>query len=116
AAAQEMRNRIGEALEQALEENPTSQHSKKQLALLQHASISTLHSFCMELARKYAYQIDIDPKFRIADSLETDLIKQEVLEELFEKWYGEESEEEREAFYSVVERFSNDRNDVEVES
>ena len=116
AAAQEMRNRIGEALEQALEENPTSQHLKKQLALLQHASISTLHSFCMELARKYAYQIDIDPKFRIADSLETDLIKQEVLEELFEKWYGEESEEEREAFYSVVERFSNDRNDVEVES
>src|SRR5690606_23426480 len=54
AAAQEMRNRIGEALERALEENPTSLHLKKPLALLQHASISTLHSFCMDLVRKYA--------------------------------------------------------------
>lgn len=116
AAAQEMRNRIGEALEQALEENPTSLHLKKQLALLQHASISTLHSFCMDLVRKYAYQIDIDPKFRIADGLEADMIKQEVLEELFEKWYGEEDEQQRETFYSVVERFSNDRHDLEVES
>src|SRR5690554_6036140 len=49
AAAQEMRNRIGGALEKALEANPSSIHLKKQLSLLQRASISTLHSFCLDL-------------------------------------------------------------------
>src|SRR5690625_3035418 len=41
AAAQEMRNRIGEALEKALAEYPESNHLKKQLSLLQRAHIST---------------------------------------------------------------------------
>src|SRR5690625_4678078 len=52
AAAQEMRNRIGEALEEALSEYPDSVHLKKQLSLLQRASISTLHSFCLEIVRQ----------------------------------------------------------------
>src|SRR5690625_179043 len=73
AAAQEMRNRIGAAIEDALENEPTSAHLKKQLSLLQNASISTLHAFCMDLARRYSYQIDIDPSFRIADNIEADL-------------------------------------------
>ncbi|MFC4403208.1 helicase-exonuclease AddAB subunit AddA [Gracilibacillus xinjiangensis] len=116
AAAQEMRNRIGEALEEALANDPKSNHLKKQLSLLQHASISTLHSFCMDLVRKYAYQLDIDPNFRIADGVEADLIRQDVLEELFEEWYGQEDMEKQEAFFQVVDRFSNDRNDLDMEN
>ncbi|MFG6116224.1 helicase-exonuclease AddAB subunit AddA [Halobacillus sp. MO56] len=115
AAAQEMRSRVGLALSKALEENPGSSHLKKQLSLLQTASISTLHSFCMEVVRRYAYLLDIDPNFRIADDIEADLLQQEVLEELFEDWYGKEGEE-RDAFFAVVDRFSNDRSDLEVES
>ncbi|WP_226038064.1 helicase-exonuclease AddAB subunit AddA [Aquibacillus saliphilus] len=114
AAAQEMRNRVAEALEAALEANPSSLHLKKQLSLLQRASISTLHSFCMDLVRRYAYLVDIDPSFRIADDVEADMIRQEVLEELFEGWYGKEGEEQA-AFFAVVDRFSNDRSDLEVE-
>ncbi|WP_163537108.1 helicase-exonuclease AddAB subunit AddA [Gracilibacillus sp. YIM 98692] len=116
AAAQEMRSRIGTALEEALANQPTSNHLKKQLSLLQHASISTLHAFCMELVRKYAYEVDIDPNFRIADELEADLIRQEVMEELFETWYGTDDLMKQEAFFQVVDRFSNDRSDREVES
>ncbi|SER86044.1 DNA helicase/exodeoxyribonuclease V, subunit A [Gracilibacillus ureilyticus] len=116
AAAQEMRNRIGEALEEALANDPKSNHLKKQLSLLQHASISTLHSFCMDLVRKYAYQLDIDPGFRIADDVEADLIRQDVLEQLFEEWYGQEDRESQEAFFQVVDRFSNDRNDLDMEN
>ncbi|WP_138419745.1 helicase-exonuclease AddAB subunit AddA [Aquibacillus sediminis] len=114
AAAQEMRNRVGQALEAALEANPSSTHLKKQLSLLQRASISTLHSFCMDLVRRYAYLLDIDPGFRIADDIEADMIRQEVLEDLFEEWYGKEGEEQQ-AFFAVVDRFSNDRSDLEVE-
>ncbi len=114
AAAQEMRNRVGQALSKALEANPGSHHLKKQLSLLQNASISTLHSFCMEVVRRYAYRLDLDPGFRIADTVEADLIQQEVLEELFEDWYGKEGEEQ-ERFFDIVDRFSSDRSDLDVE-
>lgn len=70
AAAQEMRNRVGAALEQALAANPSSIHLKKQLSLLQRASISTLHSFCLDIVKKNAYILDIDPSFRIADDMD----------------------------------------------
>ncbi|CQR47015.1 ATP-dependent helicase/nuclease subunit A [Paraliobacillus sp. PM-2] len=114
AAAQEMRNRVAEALESALEVSPESAHLRKQLALLQQASISTLHAFCMDLIRRNAYLLDIDPSFRIADSMEADLLRQEVLDDLFEDWYGREANEQQ-AFFTVVDSFSSDRSDEEVE-
>ncbi|ALX48677.1 helicase-exonuclease AddAB subunit AddA [Lentibacillus amyloliquefaciens] len=114
AAAQEMRNRVAEALEERLAENPASMHLKKQLSLLQRASISTLHSFCLDIVRQYAYLLDIDPGFRIADDMEADLIKQEVSDNLLEEWYGKEGAEQ-ENFFSVVDRFSSDRSDADVE-
>ncbi|GGJ92045.1 ATP-dependent helicase/nuclease subunit A [Lentibacillus kapialis] len=115
AAAQEMRNRVGLALEKALADDPGSSHLKKQLSLLQRASISTLHSFCLDIVRQYAYLLDIDPAFRIADDMEADLIKQEVIDDLFEDWYGKEGEDQQN-FFAVVDRFSNDRSDTDVES
>src|SRR5699024_9458890 len=115
AAAQEMRNRVGLALEQALANDPESSHLKKQLSLLQRASISTLHSFCLDIVRQHAYLLDIDPSFRIADDMEADLIKQEVIDDLFEDWYGKEAEDQQN-FFAVVDRFSSDRSDTDVES
>ncbi|WP_404451698.1 helicase-exonuclease AddAB subunit AddA [Virgibacillus necropolis] len=115
AAAQEMRNRVGLALEKALADDPASNHLKKQLSLLQRASISTLHSFCLDVVRQYAYLLDIDPAFRIANDMEVDLIKQDVIADLFEEWYGKEGEEQA-RFFDVVDRFSSDRSDVEVEN
>src|SRR5699024_8022651 len=114
AAAEEMRSRIGKALEDAIAKDPTSNHLKKQLSLLQKASISTLHSFCTSVVRQYAYLLDLDPAFRIADTMELDLIKQEVMEEMFEDAYGQDGEEQ-ELFFTVVDMFSNDRSDVELE-
>ncbi|MEK4305067.1 helicase-exonuclease AddAB subunit AddA [Oceanobacillus sp. FSL K6-0251] len=114
AAAQEMRARVGAALEKALAEKPGSLHLKKQLSLLQRASISTLHSFCLDIVRKNAYMIELDPSFRIADEVEMDMIKREVLDELLEGWY-DDSNTEQETFFEVVNRFSNDRSDRDVE-
>lgn len=108
ASAAEMRHRIGQALEKEITNNPTSKRLKRQLSLLNKASISTLHSFCLEVIRKYYYLIDIDPTFRIADSTEADLLRDEVLDELFEEEYGKE---QNEAFYKVVDTFTNDRSD-----
>lgn len=113
ASAAEMRHRIGEALEKAISANPRSIHLRKQLSLLNKAAISTLHSFCLEMIRKYYYMINIDPGFRIADETEAQLIRDEVLEELFEEEYGKEGNE---AFFSLVDTFTNDRSDTALQT
>ncbi|WP_077617218.1 helicase-exonuclease AddAB subunit AddA [Bacillus sinesaloumensis] len=113
ASAAEMRNRIGEALEKALKEEPASLHVRRQLSLLNRASISTIHSFCLEVIRKYYYLIDIDPGFRIADSTEAEILRDEVMEELFEEHY---SNLEQTKFFDLVDRFTNDRTDVELQN
>jgi ATP-dependent helicase/nuclease subunit A len=108
ASAAEMRHRIGEALEKAIDQDPGSRHLRKQLSLLNKASISTLHSFCMEVIRKYYYLIDVDPGFRIADETEAQLIRDEVMDELFESEYGKKDNED---FFNLVDSFTNDRSD-----
>ncbi|MBT2678134.1 helicase-exonuclease AddAB subunit AddA [Bacillus sp. ISL-35] len=108
ASAAEMRHRIGEALEKAIDSNPDSTHLKKQLSLLNRASISTLHSFCLEVIRKYYYLIDVDPGFRIADETEGQLLRDEVIEDLFEEEYGKA---DNQPFFNLVDAFTNDRSD-----
>ncbi|MBE4909282.1 helicase-exonuclease AddAB subunit AddA [Bacillus luteolus] len=112
ASAAEMRNRIGEALEKALKEQPASLHLRRQLTLLNRASISTIHSFCLNVIRKYYYMLDIDPGFRIANETEGELLRDEVLEELFEEYYSSESNE---LFFDLVDRYTNDRSDSDLQ-
>ncbi len=112
AAASEMKKRIGDAIERELESHPSSLHLRRQLALINRASISTLHSFCLNVVRKYYYRLDIDPGFRIADGTEADLLMDEVLDELFEEEYGQE---ENEAFYDLVDRYASDRSDADLQ-
>ena len=112
ASAAEMRHRISEALEKAISENPSSQHLRKQLGLMNRASISTLHSFCLEVIRKYYYVTDIDPGFRIGDSTEIELLRDEVMEDLFEEQYGQS---DNEPFFRLVDAFTNDRSDDDLQ-
>ncbi|MEW9501636.1 helicase-exonuclease AddAB subunit AddA [Jeotgalibacillus marinus] len=108
ASAAEMKHRVGQVLDQKLQENPESRHLRRQMSLLNKSSISTLHSFCLEVIRTYYYLIDIDPGFRIADATEAELLKDEVLEELLEKEYGKEGNE---SFIGLVDALTNDRSD-----
>jgi ATP-dependent helicase/nuclease subunit A len=109
AAAAEMKQRIREALERALEEQPAEEHLRKQLSLLGRASITTLHSFCMEVIRRYYQQIPLNPAFRILNENEAEIMRQELLELLFEEKYGEE--DEGSTFRELVDWFSGERND-----
>jgi len=88
AAAGEMRERIGNALMEAMEkEQGWDDHLRQQINLLSRASISTIHSFCMNIVRKYFYAIDLDPGFRIGDEAECNIIKLEALDALLEREY-----------------------------
>ncbi|HWQ41867.1 MAG TPA: UvrD-helicase domain-containing protein [Desulfosporosinus sp.] len=113
AAANEMRERIGKALDNALfqEQVPGEiERLLRQRNLLNRASITTLHSFCLELIRKYFYQLELDPAFRIADQAEADLLRQDVVEDLFETRY----ESGDLAFLKLVDAFGTDRDDQQL--
>jgi len=115
AAAAEMRVRIGEALEKELAKRPDSLALKRQLTLVNKANISTFHSFCLSVLRRHYYLIDLDPAFRIADSIEIELLQEEVLADLFEEEYEKSRTGHDESFYRLVDCYSNDRSDLPLQ-
>lgn len=66
AAAAEMKERIGAAIEKKLEEQPGNVNLEQQSTLIHNASIMTIHSFCLSVIRDHFHVIGIDPAFRIA--------------------------------------------------
>jgi len=110
AAANEMKARISTALTDALFENKTSAEIAlllKQQGLLQQANITTLHSYCLDLLRQYFYKLDLDPAFRVVDEEEAELLRQDVVEEVFIRNY----EKNAAGFLRLVEAFGSDRDD-----
>lgn len=133
AAASEMRERIAAAISKELYNNPQSKLLQRQLTLLNKSSITTIHSFCLEVIRNNFHVVDLDPNFRIADATEAVLLKQEALEELFEDRYiaiDDEKKNEDEnsslelavtpspiksetnSFLNLVEAYSNNKEDL----
>ena len=111
AAAAEMKERIGAAIEKKLEERPGDARLEQQATLIYSAPITTIHSFCLSVIRDHFHVIDIDPGFRIAEEGELKLLKQDVLDEMLEEYYAEGREE----FLAFVERFGGGRNDRKIE-
>lgn len=107
AAASEMRERILEAIYKKMEEDPENANLQKQLVLLGKANICTIHSFCLDVIRNNFFEIDLSSNFRIGAEEETVLLKQEVLEDLFEELY----EEENENFAKLVDTYTGYRGD-----
>ena len=85
-----MREKILEAIYKKIEENPEDENLQKQVILLNKASISTIHSFCLDVIKNNFYEIDVSANTRIADDSEILLLQQEVIEDLFEEKYEEE--------------------------
>ena len=115
ASAAEMRHRMAEALEKAILENPASSHLRRQLSLINKAQISTLHSFCLAIVKQYAYLLEIDPGFRIANEAEVALLRDDVLADVLEAAYDTEDEEKAQAMYRLIDSFTSDRDDQAIE-
>ena len=78
AAAGEMRQRIGGALDQAAVQRP---ELGAQVMALSRASISTLHRFCGSLLRENFQALGIDPAFRIGDEQECGVLSAQAMED-----------------------------------
>lgn len=109
AAAAEMRKRIADKLSMRLKTAKGKQavHIKKQIALLPHAQITTIDSFCLHIIRNYFYKISLDPSFAIADENDNRLMMAEVCDEILEEKYKEASEN----FTDMVEHLVTGRDD-----
>lgn len=103
-AALEVKDRVRTALREANDSRPSDDRIKRQLSLMDRAQISTIHAFCLSVVKRYFYLVDLDPTFRVLDSNEAELLRLEALDEVFERWYQNESRE-YETFVNLVEMY-----------
>ena len=111
AAAAEMRERIGAAIEERLNEEPENEHLQIQAALVHHAQITTIDSFCLNVIRNHFNLLDLDPAFRIGDEGELLLLRGDVMEELIEAHYAEGGKD----FERFVETYGAGKSDSGIE-
>lgn len=112
AAASEMKERIHDAIQRALSENPEDEHLQRQSTLIHQARITTIHKFCLSVIREYFHTIDLDPGFRVGEQGEMDLLKRDVLAQVLEQAY----EEANPKFLSFVENMASGKDDNELEN
>lgn len=112
AAASEMRERILTALYKQIDEDPLNQRLRKQIVLLNKASICTIDAFCLDIIRNNFFEIGASSNFRIADNTELELLKQEAIEETFEELYLENDDE----FNKLIELYAGYKDDENLKN
>lgn len=110
AAAAEMKQRIREALDAMLQENPGNERLIRQMTLIHNAPITTIDSFCLNIVRNYFTDIELDPGFRIADEGEMKLLENDVMEEMLEEYYASENQ----VFFDFVDAYGTGRDDTKI--
>ncbi|MBQ9839149.1 MAG: helicase-exonuclease AddAB subunit AddA [Oscillospiraceae bacterium] len=88
AAAAELRGKIASKLSERIAQEPENRHLQRQLQRLYLTKISTVHAFCADLLREYAYRLDVSADFRVADESECRELRSLVLEQLLDEAYG----------------------------
>lgn len=112
AAAKEMKdrlvNRIKEMVSSGELDQEQQQHMQSQIYKVSVANISTLHSFCLSVIKKYYYVIDLDPNFRLlADETEGSMLRDQAFDNVRTQYYAAGDLD----FIDLTENFSNDKND-----
>ncbi len=113
AAASEMRERILNSIYKIIDgddvkDEATINHLQRQITLLNKANICTIDSFCLDVIKNNFFEIEISPNFRIADTAEIDLLKQEVLEKIFEEKYEKHDKD----FEKLIKTYTSYRDDT----
>lgn len=106
AAAEEMRLKIKKKVEEALAQQG-SDHLMRQSALIDSASIGTVHSICLGLITRYFDRLDLDPRLRLMDEVDEQAMIEEETERLLEDLYGRKEER----FTYFLQCYASGRND-----
>lgn len=111
-AASELRARIAKELAQRLAEDPENIHLQKQQSRIYLTQISTVHAFCADLLREFAYELDLPADFRILEETEARGIQEQTAEDLLEERY--ESLMEDPGFQDLVDGLGAGRDDRRI--
>lgn len=109
-AAAQMKEKLRSAMIARLENaGDERERLKVQLSKISSADISTIHSFCARLIRKYFYALGVNSDFDIisADDAVAQELKKRALDEVFERRYERNDGE----FLHLLKRFMKKRND-----
>ena len=87
AAASELRGKIAAKLSERIAQEPQNYHLQRQMQRLYLAKISTVHAFCADILREYAYKLDLTADFRVAEETECLQYKNRILEQLLNEAY-----------------------------
>ncbi len=109
AAAGELKQRIRKTLREEIvnTEGKEREYFALQAEKLDGANISTLHSFCFGIIKKYYHLIDTDSQVRIMRDEEKSILSAEAVEEVFEEYY----ERDDDFFVEFTDRFSSGGDD-----
>lgn len=89
AAAAELRGKIAAKLSEHVANDPQNSHLQRQLQRLYLTKISTVHAFCGDVLREYAYRLNIPGDFRVADENECREIRETVVQKLLDGAYNQ---------------------------
>lgn len=110
AAASELRGKIAVKLAEKMAQDPSNRHLQRQQQRLYLAKISTVHAFCGDILREYAYRLDLSADFRVADEQECDRIRETVMEKVLQDAYAHPEQGDFFAFVDTQGVGRNDRN------
>lgn len=112
AAAAELRGKIASKLSERIAQEPDNRHLQQQLQRLYLTQISTVHAFCGEILRVYAYRLDIPGDFRVADENECAEIRTAVVNRVLDRAY--DTAQEHPDFCAFVDSQGLGRDDRQV--
>ena len=112
AAAAELRGKISDKLTNYIAAHPENRHMHRQIQRLHMAKISTVHAFCADILREFAYCLDISSNFRIAEENECQEIMNGVLQRLLDNAYSEKLQDD--AFQAFVDSQGLGRDDRQI--
>ena len=92
AAAAELRGKIAAKLSEHIAENPGLVHLQRQMQRLHLAKISTVHSYCTDLLRQYAADLDLPADFRVGDENECRQLREQAMDEILDEAYAARGE------------------------
>jgi ATP-dependent helicase/nuclease subunit A len=88
AAAGEMRKRLRDELEKQAGAHPDNAWLAEQLALVEMARISTLHSFCLQLVREHFHELGLDPQLTVLPDEQARLLARQTLDRVLRRHYA----------------------------
>lgn len=107
AAASELKERLLKAIYKELDKDPKNKFLRRQLSNINIASITTIHSFCLDLIKKYFYILNVDPNVTICDDTMSNILKNKAMDLVIESEHGniDINTNVNEKLYKVLELF-----------